>query len=634
MKKIKCPMLFRTAQFSREHINEENRTAELSFSSEEPYERWFGVEILDHGPKSVRLGRLNGSGPLLVDHRTPDHVGVVESVSLENRRGRALVRFGESVRASEIFKDVVDGIRKSVSVGYRVIKMVLEEQSDDGPDIYRVMDWEPLEISLVSVPADATVGVGRQAVEEYEVEIIEPTQKRDIPMKTDPKDTNTPPAPAANQPPPVDVKAIETEARKGELQRIRDITTAGEKMGHPELAKQFVENGKDIAEFREVLLDKMGDAAPLKPMPENAAAIGLNEKEIRQYSILRAIRAQIFKSGTSEHKRAIEDASFELEASRAAAEHMGKDPQGILVPFDILRAQRVLTAGTASGGGDTVATDLLAESFIQKLDNAMALVAAGVTRLNGLVGNVAIPRVTGGATAYWVAENGVPTTSQQTFDQVTLNPTTLGAFTDISRRLILQSSIDVENFVQSDLAMRLAMALDIAGLHGSGSSNQPTGIENVSGIGSVAGGTNGLAPAWSHIVDLESAVANANAAMGSLAYITNTKVRGRLKQTEKFSTTNGNPVWGEGAAPLNGYNAVVSNQVKSDNTKGSGSALSYIFFANWADLILGMWGGLDITADPYTGATAGTVRIVALQDVQYAVRHAESFAMMNDAITV
>ena len=176
-------------------------------------------------------------------------------------------------------------------------------------------------------------------------------------------------------------------------------------------------------------------------------------------------------------------------------------------------------------------------------------------------------------------------------------------------------------------------------INGSGSSNQPTGLLNISGIGSVAGGTNGLAPTYEHMVDLESAVANANADSGSLAYLTNTKVRGKLRKTQEFASTNGKAVWTSmpgqrGVGDVLGYEAMVTNSVPSTLDKGTSTGVcSAIIFGNWADFVIGMWGGLDILLDPYTGATAGTRRVVAMQDVDFNARHAASFAAMKDALT-
>jgi HK97 family phage major capsid protein len=304
----------------------------------------------------------------------------------------------------------------------------------------------------------------------------------------------------------------------------------------------------------------------------------------------------------------------------------------------MMMAQRALVVGTPTAGGNFVATDLLGASFIDLLRNAMVLDRLGITWLRDLNGNIAIPSQSGAATGYWVAENGAPTESQQTVGQVTLTPKTVGAFTDFSRRLLLQSSLDVEAFVRADLAATLGQMLQAAAINGSGASNQPTGILNASGIGAVVGGTNGIAPTYDHMVDLESAVANVNADMGNLAFLTNTKVRGKLRKTQEFASTNGKPVWTSsgqaGVGDVLGYQALTSNSVPSNLDKGTSVGVaSAAIFGNWSELIIGMWGGLDIMLDPYTGATSGTKRVVALQDVDVALRRAASFAVFKDILT-
>jgi len=192
--------------------------------------------------------------------------------------------------------------------------------------------------------------------------------------------------------------------------------------------------------------------------------------------------------------------------------------------------------------------------------------------------------------------------------------------------------------VRNDIAAVLARSIDLAALHGTGSSGQPTGIAATSGIGSVAGGTNGLAPAWSHIVDLETQVAQDNADVGSTGYLTNAKVRGKLRQVFYNSTGGDTPVWGgtsaDGFGVLNGYRAGVTNQVSSTLTKGSSSGVcSAIFFGDWSALVIGMWGSLDLVVDPFSNSTTGALRVVGFQDVDVAVRTPESFAAMLDALT-
>jgi HK97 family phage major capsid protein len=353
--------------------------------------------------------------------------------------------------------------------------------------------------------------------------------------------------------------------------------------------------------------------------------IGMTRDDLRRYSVVRAINARANGSWRG--------AEFEQEISQRMAQHLGRDPQGFFVPQDVLvAAQRDLVKGTPSAGGYMVDTDLLANSFIDLLRNRMMVRQAGATVLAGLVGDVAIPKQTAAGTAYWLGESGAPTESQQTLGQVTLAPKTVGAFTDMSRKLLKQSSVDVEIFVRNDLTQVLGLAMDYAALHGSGSANQPTGLETAVGA-TVVGGTDGLAPTWAHIIELETDVAVGNADVGRLAYMSNAKVRGKLKATPRTATYGDIMIWEPtaGNTPVNGYPFHVTNQVKGNIAKGSGTNLSAIFFGNWADLLIGMWGGLDILVDPYTGGTSGTVRVVALQDVDIAVRNNASFAAMLDA---
>jgi len=592
-KTINTGVMHRSFDLSRDAIDEEARTVELAFSSESPVSRWFGEEILDHDPKSIRLGRLSDGGPVLVDHDATDHVGVVESVVISgDRMGRAKVRFGKSARANEIWQDVTDGIRKSVSVGYRIHTMALESEQD-GQETYRASDWEPFEISMVSVPADAGVGIGRAAVGDHQTEVTNLQIKQ---IEESKMDTKTP-----EVAPVVDTTAAVDAARKAELGRITDIETLGEQHGFKTDARAAIAGGATADQFRTDLLSKIS-----KPQPVIDTDIGLTEKEVRQFSFMRAIHAL----ANPADRRAQEAAAFEFEASRAASEKMGRQAQGIFVPSDVLK--RDLNVGTATAGGHTVATDLLSNSFIDSLENSMQVSNLGATVLRDLQGNIAIPRQTGGATAYWVAESGAVTESAAAFDQVTMSPKTVGAFSDLSRKLLLQSSMDIESFVRNDLAMRLALSIDNKAINGDGSSNTPTGILSTTGIGSVTFGASG-APTFGEVVDVETAVSQDNALMGSLAYMTTAAMAGGLKQKAKDSGS-GQFVLAGGQA--NGYNVAVTNQC----------AANTMIFGNWADLIIGMWGGLDINVDTSTGSASGTVRVVALQDVDIAVRHAQSFA--------
>lgn len=597
-------VLRRSFPVERAAVNEKDRTVDLSFSSEEPYERWFGIEILDHAASSVRLGRLQNRGAVLVNHRLDDQVGVVEEVSLgSDRKGRARVRFGKSSRAEEIFRDVVDGIRALTSVGYAIHEMKLEKASE-GVDTYRVTDWEPYEISLVSVPADATVGVGRAAEEtNLETRIIKEKQPMDNVKEKDA------PAQAA------EIKLVQDQARDAETARIRAIVAVGRQFGYAELADQYVRDGKPVAEFQNAVLAEIGKkaAAGVKDTKE----IGLADKEVKNYSLMRAIRA------LSENNW--KNAGFERECHEAVMQKQGIQPghNGIFVPVEVQARmisrellKRDLTVGTASAGGYLVATDNLASSFIELLRARAKVVQLGARMLPGLVGNVTIPKMSAGGTAYWLSTEATAITeSQQTFGQLALTPKNVGAYTEVSKQLMMQSNPAADALVMDDLSKVLALAIDSAALNGSGASGQPTGVINTAGIGSVTG----TSLNWPGIVEFETDVATANADVDTMAYLTTPAIRGTLKARDKTGTTVGNYVWGGTnlEKTLNGYRAEVSTQVPSAN----------MLFGDWSQIVIAEWGALEIAINPYASFTAGITGIRGWATVDIGVRQAGAFSL-------
>lgn len=567
----------------------EERTFEFPFSSEYPVARYFGNEILSHESKAADLSRLNDGAPLLFNHNPDRVIGVVERAYIDGnkRRGYARVRFSRNPFAQEILSDVKDGVLRNVSFGYSIDKM--EER---GSGDFVATAWSPYEISVVSVPADPGVGIGR-SLEDDNAASAAPTPD---------------PIPSMENTTP-DLAVVRAEAAEAERARISDITSLCTKHGMEDLGRQMVESGRSIDEARAAVLDKLN--IPQETVTMQAADIGLSEKESRSFSFLRAIN---YLSNPTD-RSAREAAAFEIEASEAAAAKLGRQSRGITIPQDVLR--RDLNVGTASAGGNLVATELDAGSFIDLLRNASALDQAGATVLTGLTGNVAIPRQSGAATAYWVQESGSPTESQQTVDQVSLVPRTVAAYTDFSRRLMIQSSIDVENMVRSDLASVIALKIDAAGLYGTGSNSEPLGLKNTTGIGTKDFAA--AAPTFAEVVSLESDVATANALLGTPVYLMNAAMRGNLKTTKKDA---GSGIFIMENGEVNGYRGVLSNQVASGD----------LWFGNFADLIIGYFSGLDLMVDPYTHSTSGTVRVVAMQDCDIAIRHPESFSRGNDTL--
>ncbi len=626
--------MHRSFDFDRKKIDTEKRTVELAFSSEtDEVERWFGVEILDHGPNSIRLGRLQNAGPLLMDHDPRDHIGVVESVSVgSDRVARASVRFGKGARATEIFNDVVDGIRGKISVGYAIHDRQETEESTRERPVFRVTDWEPYEVSIVSIPADDSVGVGRGA------ESV--NTSNEVKSMTDANTQAAAPVQnAAPTAPAFDVEKERAAIRKAEQQRIADISAIAKKRGFEDKAEEFIRDGKTIDDFRAYVVDHM--PAQDTREPNRNVDVDLSEKENRSYSVVRALNA----SATGDWK----NAGLEREVHNEIARQLGRESDGLFVPTSLRQTPEMiarmremgqrapLEATTDASGGYTVQTDVM--SLIDMLRNRMIVRRMGAQVLSGLQGDLSFPRQATGSAFTWVAETpgSDVSDSDATFEQVLMAPKTGQSSTGYSRQLLRQSTIDVEMFVRNDLTLAGALGIDLAAINGSGTSNQPEGILNVTGIGSVAGGTNGLAPTWAHMVDLETQVAIDNADVGALGYLTNAKVRGKLKTTEKASST-GQFVWNDGAeagfGSMNGYRAGVTNQVPSNLTKGTSSGVcSAIIFGNWNDLIIGEWGAMEIIVDPYRLKKQGLIEVTSFVMADIAVRHPESFAAMVDALT-
>ena len=596
-------------------INDEKRTVDLAFSSEQPVERSFGFEVLDHAESSVDTDFMDsGRSPLLLEHDMTKQIGVIERVSIDKDRvGRASVRFGKSELANEIYQDVKDGIRSNISVGYQINKMERQSKSEGKRDTFIVRDWSPLEISVVSIPADqsASVGIGRTSNETNKVII---TQQRE---ETKTMENNIE---KKEEAPKVDVAKVQAQARSDETKRIRDIQELGARHNKKELSDKAVNDGVSLADFRGQVLEAIGNSKPLeKPQDE----VGLSKDESKEYSLARGIKAMATGDWS--------DAGFEKEVSDTISKQNGKQARGLFVPSDISWGKRDLTQGSATAGGNLVATDLLAGNFIEALRSRSYVREAGATVLSGLVGDVAIPSMNAVTTAYWVAENGAPTEGAPTYRQVTMNPKTVSAYVDISRHLMHQATPNIDQIVRNDIVKSLATAVDKGALVGTGSSNQPTGITATSGIGSVAIGTNGGAPTWASVVEVWETVATDSADMGALAFFTTPKIVSKLMQTAKVSSTDSVMIMNT-QDNLMGYKLYSTSQLPDDLTKGNQSASSPLIFGNFNDLIIGEWGNLDVQVDPYSLSTTGATRIASFYDVDIAVRHAQSFGACLDYI--
>ena len=349
-----------------------------------------------------------------------------------------------------------------------------------------------------------------------------------------------------------------------------------------------------------------------KPIIEKTpkTEIGLSEKERQSYSFMRAITA----AATGNWK----GAEFELECSRAVSESLGREARGFFVPYEIQRDAMGTASGTGiSDAGALVGTDHMDNMFIDRLRAESVIGRLGAQMLTGLVGDVDIPKLTGGATFYWVAEDGDVTDSTGTVGMLSLSPKTVGGAIPLTRKLMKQSAPSVEAMMRNDLILGMALAIDASAIAGTGLANQPKGILATTGVNTqtVADAAAGAGvPTFAEMVGFETALADDNALRGSLAYLTTPSINGGLK-TKPIDAGSGLMVNMNGM--VNGYRTYGNTNVTAKK----------VIFGNFNDVIIGMWGVLDLVADTSTKAASGGLVLRAFQDIDVGIRHPESFCI-------
>lgn len=357
--------------------------------------------------------------------------------------------------------------------------------------------------------------------------------------------------------------------------------------------------------------------------------LGFDERDIKAYSLVRAIQNCIARKNPLPDPDTLEGAAH----VRMAREISGVDYSGFLVPADAnvnprslsrserrrLQGQRDLIATNFNQGGATVATDLLLP-IIEILRNKMVTDRLGVRTLAGLSGNVVIPRQTASATAMSVPETGALAISTQALDQIALTPRRVGAMNRYSRQLLLQSSMDVENFIRDDLLQVIALDWDRLTLNGQGAANEPLGILNTPGVGAI---NFGAAATFAKLVLFETAIAVMNAPTEGRAYATTSAAKGVLKTAALLltgaTTVAARALWE--ADQINGYPAIDSQQIPNNQ----------LIFGAWPEVIRGLWGGFDVVIDPYTLKNQAEIEIAINTWGDVALRHPQSFAVSADS---
>jgi HK97 family phage major capsid protein len=630
-------MQFREAAFEvRAAEGDKPASVRMTVSSETPVlsyiefngEYMRAYEILDHSETSIDMSRCR-DGLVILDQHYGDQVGLM-AVGLDGRKMGGEVEFCSGARAQEIMQDAVRKLRRNTSVGYRVDASSYRLEGDkDGIPVVRAMSWMPYEASFVPVPADASVGVGRAVSEQA---------------------NNTPDKPAETRSNKMSDK-VERKLGGDDVVEIYRLARAFNM--EPGAADEHVKSDKPVEEFRSLALKKaeadkieserkLAEAQNKKPDRPAAVRAGDPASEIltpreqesvaKRFSIVNVFRhLDAIRTGA----RSPVDIGFEREVSDEMAKRSGKPAQGFYIPHSASIAMRADPFLKGSNGSAFVATNLLTGQFIDALRTKMVLAQMGATTLSGLVGDIAIPKggtITGG----WIdGENGTGTEGKPTVTQVTGTPKTASGWCDISRRLMLQSSIDAEGFVQNELINTLARLIEVAALAGTNANGQPKGLISQTGVNTPALTVN--APTRAQLLAMVENIMSDNADFDGMSWLmrpTGWALLANLVDVRGIAADGTQAGTIVGGGPMGSY--ILDTDRKA--MLGFPYHVSMncpnhaLFFGAWSQLVIGLWSGVDLTVDPYTNSTSGAVRLVALQDADVMCRHGQAFSY-EDALT-
>ena len=622
------------------------RVVRCSISSETPYARYMAdpesgewvkaLEVLGHGPGEIDDTRMR-DGLVIQDDHYGEQIGIMDKPEVKDGKICGTIRFGHSQKARDIEADALDGIKRNMSVGY-----IVNEYKRDGVDaktglpIFRVTNWTPYEASFVNVPADTNIGVGR-------AEADEPT-------------TRTAAKPAAESTNKKGIQIMDKPTTAGytaeQKTKIREMASAAHVSG--EEVADILTSERSFEEIREELLNRrekyLAELAkkPAKPAEEARAVIDEgDQKKIRQkYDFAKVLR---YYAEVAESKYSSIDIGFEREVSDELAKQTGRAVQGILLPDFVGNRAAAnandggLTLGTpayntdtAAGGitgiggtgKDTIATMLLAGQFIDALVATLVLrEQLGAEVLTGLVGNISIPKG-GSISGGWVAEGSNVAKKNPTFGQITATPHTYGAYVDITRKLLLQSSVNVQAKVLEWLLYACAAGIETAAFQGAGTSGAPTGLCTALNAAATVWSN---APTFDKIVDLVAATKTANAYKPSMKFVGNSGVWAKLAKTRDYEVLTDGAQTPKNVGAIGGsvrlLDTATNKVIGRDFVEANLMPAAKLLFGDFTQLSVCLWSGTDIIVDPYANDTNGGLRLVALQDSDILIKRPESFAL-------
>lgn len=641
-----CKMAFQIDDESIKNANTETQTIPMTFAAPYYVERWYGILVLDYSPQAIILDRWKQGAPYLMDHNTEDQRGIILEGDLINSKLNGKVKFSRSERGKELYQDIVDKIRPYTSMGFDILdikEMTPEEMPDDLKNmaiekqlpVFYVSKWMPFEGSSVALPANPEVGVQYDYYDGKTPEEVKILSEKFGLQKLEQKQQQI----TINKEAQMSESAVQTQEQLQELQNKRKATflnfgkayenrVAGGKNTIEKLAEDtavmFVSETDESAErkFRGALFTKVQDKENLETP---ISMVGMTEKNKEQYSIMRVIRHLV-------------DGKEELGIEKDIHEEILKKKGGmtnktgsICLPMDIftrrvqytpellnlmrargMRSERFdQVVGTPSLGGYLVGTEHRAQDFIEYYYN---LLIEGFTILPGLQQNIDIPKQVGGSTiSIPASEGGGFLETSITFGQLLLSPKEIGAFVEITRKLLVQSSPAIDALVSLDLMRQMALKTNKLALFGTGATGEPLGVFNTSGVGTFPGAGISRSAALEAMADIGSANV-----VGTLKWLCNNATKALLMGRDQ---TAGYGQWlMDDQGVMVGFEDICSEQM----------AANYLALGKWDEVVVGQFGSMEILYDRNTLSNSGGLRIAVYDLIDCGLKHPGAVSYASD----
>lgn len=606
-----------TAKVIPDSVDLEKRTISVVAATGNWVKRWWWVEKLVMTDEAIDQSRLREGISFLKEHNPEEVHGISTGYRIDEEKEQLIIDFEFSPEedSMRILRDMAGGYRKFLSIAYIIHRQIYtryEGEEDDRPDEYLVTKWEPYETSTVGVPADekSQVRAARSKPNQPNADDKSETIAMDENDKKS-KEAGNRSAGGENN---VQARAVEIAEQKMSKRDadIDAILTAGQEFDMMDDARRFINERRTANEFSQHILTNMKRA---QEEQTPATEVGMERKEVEQYSTFKAIRA--FQKGGLDGMR--REAPLEFEAHEAVANALDRDANGFFVPSEAQNGfarkmaggqQREMQVASATQGANLVGTDHRGDLFIDVLRDRSLLLQLGAQTITNLRGDVEIPRGDGGVTFSWVGESGAPTESHAAIGQVALSYKTITGEVQLSRKLMKQSSPSAEAYVLNELTQGCALAIDNAGFAGAGGL-EILGILNTTGINAVP--IAGAYPTWDEVVDFEAAIDADNALIENMAWVVESGISASWKKNLK---------WAGVAGPIMDNGRCNDYPVYRKTSLATGTTL----LGNYADWVFGMWGVLDLMPDTSGNASEGGLILRVFQDIDGAVRRVASFA--------